>query len=493
MSFKIDGEEWIPESASTHATNLMSKINSLLQENNVTDESGNVIQLNKNFANAFYLLCLANGERFQKNDEKLTRAINSFNIELCDSHQIENLLPIAAITRNQGSYSTLNLTVTAGSSGNATIPAGTRAKFEDVYFVVQTEHIIEAGTSQIVETVCDTIGSVSVLTGEVTAFEYTIPNVANVVNMESSVPGVNPETDNELRQMLINGETIKYTVDGCKRALEELTGISYARVYFNYYTDTDITLPGGVELAPRTAYIVIKGANDKIAETYARYMSAPTQNSALAHATASVVPMTIYASSGGTATIPNNTSVTFNGYTFKTSGSTTVAANTSKVVNFTCTETGPVLVPANAITELDQTIANVESAINETAAIPGHDNPKQSQDWVTLSGQTVEIKYDDATEKNVFVKIVLKEDAESGVQVENQLKRDLISASALWSIGEAVTSLKTSAPFINCNYTKVAYTLVSTDGETWDNIIDVDCNTIPRVSDGTIVVEQIES
>ncbi len=491
MSFKINGETWIPNSASVHTNNLMNKINALLQENNVTDENGNIVQLNANFANALYLLCLANGARFQKNDEKLSKAINSFNIELCDDQQLENLLPIAAITRNPGSYSTLNLVVKASDDGDATIPAGTRAPFGDYYFVVKETHVIQAGTSQIVATVCDTIGSITVLSGEVNSFENTIQNVESVVNYESSVPGVNPETSAELRQRLIAGNTIKYTVDGCKGALEELTGITYARVYFNYNINATITLPGGVVLQPRTAYIVIHGDSDKIAETYAEFMSAPTQNSPLAQATASTVVVTISTSEDGSATIPQGATVSYGDYVFETTEETTIPANDVKEVTFTCTTTGPVQVPAEAINELDTPITNVDLVKNLYPAVPGHDDPKSSQNWTTSSGQTIEIKYDKATEKTVFVKVVLKEDSDSGVQVNNQIKRDLIAASATWTIGEEVTSMNTSKPFTDCHYANVAYTLVSADGDTWVNMVDVDCNVIPRVYDGSIFVEQL--
>ena len=491
MSFKINGEEWIPGSATQHTQSLMTKINELLQENNITDDSGNIIQLNANFANALYLLCLANGNRFMINDEKLSAAINSFNIELCDDQQIENLLPIAAVTRNPGSYSTLNVIVTASSDGDAVIPAGSKLPYGDVFFVVDNNHTVQAGTSQIVATTCDTIGSITVLSGEVTAFQTTIANVDSVINLESSVPGVEPETSAQLRQRLISGNTIKYTVDGCKGALEELTGVTYARVYFNYNVSATLTLPGGVVLQPRTAYIVVHGHSDKIAETYAEFMSAPTQNSPIAVATASTVDVTVTASSNGSATVPSGTTVTYGNYTFASSESETISAGSSKVITFTCTVTGPVQVPAEAITELDQTITNVATVTNVYSAVPGHDDPKHSQDWTTKSGQTVAIKYDDATEKNVFVKIILKADAESGTQITNQLKRDLITASAQWQIGEEITSLKTSAPFVNCSYTDVAYTLVSSDNTTWENLITIDCNTIPRVSDGTIFVEQL--
>ena len=107
MAFEIDGETWQPQTAVEHADHIIDEINRLLQENNIQDASGNVIQLNKNFSNALYLLTLGDGQRFADNDAKLSKAINSFNIELCDDAQIENLLPIAAITRNPGSYSKL--------------------------------------------------------------------------------------------------------------------------------------------------------------------------------------------------------------------------------------------------------------------------------------------------------------------------------------------------------------------------------------------------
>ncbi len=491
MSFKIDGEEWLPKTASEHSAELMTKINALLQENNITDDDGNIVQLSENFANAFYLLCLANASKFQANDEKLNEAINSFNIELCDDQQIENLLPIAAISRNPGSYSTLNLTVTASDTGNAVIPAGTRAPFGDYFFIVDTDHTIQAGTTQIVSTTCDTVGTITVLAGEVTAFESQIANVESIKNNESSVPGVNAETTNSLRQRLITGNTIKYTLDGCKSALEELTGVTYARVYFNYNTSQTITLPGGVVLQPRTAYLVIHGSNDKIAETYAEYMSAPTQNSPIAEATYSTVELDITASSSGSATVPAGTSASYEGFIFKNASAITIEPGTTVTAEFTCTVTGAVNVPANTITEFDETITNVEAVINSTAAVPGHDNPAKSQDWITSSGQTITIKYDDATEKNVFVKIFLKSDAESGTQVSNQLKRDLIAASSTWGIGQAVTSLNTSSPFVDCTYTDVAYTLVSSDKKTWTNFVEIECNTIPRVSDGSIFVEQL--
>lgn len=492
MSFEIDGETWEPKTAQEHANLIIDKINSLLQENNVTDDDGNIVQLKKNYGNALYLLALGDGERFAENDAELSKAINSFNIELADDQQIENLLPIAAMTRNPGSYSTLQLVCKASDDGQCVIPAGTKAPYGDVNFVVQTEAVISAGSTQIINTVCDTLGPVVVLTGEVTSFETDIANLESVENPTSSTPGVAPDTTDALRKRLLAGDTIKYSIDGCKGALEALTGINHARVYFNNNVSESIELPGGVEVAPRTAYIVVLGSSDEIAETYAEYMNAPTQNDENAEGTYSQVTITITTSADGSATLPAHTSATYNGHVFEIAEAVTIADATEQEVVFTCTEWGEYEVPALGIQALDQTITNVESAYNLTAAVPGTGDPKHSQNWITSSGQAIEIKYDDAMKTNIYVKVYLEKNAEAGVNIENQIKKDLIYASADWQIGEVVTQVLACAPFVDCLYTDVAYAKISKDGTNWYDFLEMNANEIPRVTDATITVEQLE-
>lgn len=491
MSFEIDGKTWIPESTSEHTESIMTKINSILQENSITDSDGNIIQLRSSFANAFYLLAVSLANSIADNDTKLQKAINSFNIALCDDNQIENLLPIAGITRNEGSYSTLKLKATATSDGDCTIPEGTLAPFGDYNFVVQSDILIASGTSQEFTTVCDTPGAVTVLKGEVTAFDTSIANLDSVINTESSTVGTEAETTNELRQRLLSGNTIKYSLSGCKSALEELTGISYARIFFNTNIDQSITLDGGCILKPRHAYIVVYGSNDSLAETYAEYMNAPTQNGTGSEGTATTVVLTITASSQGDAVIPSGTTVSYNSLTFKTSSDVTVASGESSDITFTCTVNGDNEVPEGSITALDTSIDNVDSVVQNSDGVTGNQVTAREMDYVTSSGQVIPIYYDVAREQKVYVKIVLKSDSASDEQTVNQLKRDLIKSSASWSIGEEVTSLLTDSTFTDATYAKVSHTLVSSDGTDWTNNITVGCNVLPRVSDSTIEVEQL--
>lgn len=491
MGFKIDDTEWRPQTTQEHATAWMEEINALLEANNVTDENGDIVKLSQSFASALYLQILAGASRLEKNDEKLNAGINSLNVEACDDQQIENLLPIAAITRNTGSYSTLTLTVTADAENVCVIPAGTKAPFKNVNFIVQTEIILQPGTTQNIATVCDTIGAIVVLKGEITAFETQIPNLAGVVNNVSSVPGNNAETTASLRQRIIKGNTIPYSLDGVKIALEKLTGVNHARVFFNYNTSGILTLAGGIELQPRTAYVVINGESDSIAETYAKYMNAPTQNAPGASDTGSYTTVEILVTAGsGNATVPKGTSFLYDGMTFKSDSEKIVSAGSTASVSFTAVDVGPVTIPAGAVTAFD---TNIENAVNITnkASVPGIAKTAYSQNYISGSGQTIPIKYDKAENEIVFVKVFIAKTGESGSQIENQIKRDLIAASASWIIGQNITSLLTSAPFADCTYTEVAYTQVSKDGETWVNLIETSVNAIPRVSDDTITVETL--
>lgn len=494
MSFKIDGVTWTPKTAVEHADLIIDKINALLQENNVTGKDGNIIQLNKNYGNALYLLALGDGERFADNDAALSQAIDSFNIELADEQQIENLLPIAAITRNPGSYSTLKLTVTASEDGPCTIPAGTKAPYEDMNFVTQTEAIIPAGHTQTLDTVADVIGPVVVLRGEVTAFDTEIANLESVENLVSSIPGNAAETTDSLRKRILRGQTIPYSLDGVKLALEELTGINHARVYFNYNVSGNLTLPGNIEVTPRTAYIVVNGQSDKLAKTYAKYMSAPTQNVGDPTGTKTTVNLTLTAGDSGASIAIGDAIFEYNGVTFTNIQAATIAANASATVPFEADEVGPVIIPASTIDiyYFDPPLEGIV-LVSNAASVPGTAKTAWQQNYQTESGQLIPIKYDTAAETTIYVRIYIQEGAETGDQITNQLKKDLIKSSAAWMIGQNITSLVTSVPFDGCTYTTVAYTQVSTDGENWGNIIEVPANSIPRVVDETIDVQELTS
>lgn len=488
MSFMINGQAWKPKTTVEHADLIIDKINNLLVQENVTDDDGRIVQLNKSYANALYLLALGDGNRLADNDMELSRAINSFNIELADERQVENLMPIAAVTRNPGSYSTLLLSITASPDGECVVPAGTRAPYENVFFVVQEDVTIPANNTITVNTICDTIGNISVLEGEVTAFETFVANCAAVYNYQASIPGKNIETTNEIRERIMKGYTIPYTLDGVRYALEELTGISHARVYFNYRNNENITLPGDIVVKPRTAYIVVNGHSPDIAKVYGRYMIAETQN--VGDTVGSYTTVNVKFTAGDEEIIiTDGTFFNFDGYTFKCSGETTVAAQSTADVVFTATTVGKVKIPSDRINDGKMFVPEFTGAnVTNDASIEGVDRTGFEQNYVTASGQVITIKYDIVSQTTLFVRIYLNVGSENGVEITKLLKRDLLASSVNWLIGQTITSIVTDAPFVNCTYTSVAYTQISLNGFSYLNSVDVAANSIPRITDDTIEV-----
>lgn len=492
MSFKIDGKTWTPQTTNEHALNWITKLNAILEENDIRDESGNIIKLSQNFANALYLLMLSGSDRLKDNDEKLQSAINSFNVDLCDDEQIENLLPIASIQRNEGSYSTIKLTCTAGDAV-CTIPKGTKAPFGEYNFITDYEAVIQPNETQNISATCDKVGAVAVLQGEITSFEVQIPNLASVVNNVSSDVGSDAESVDSLRKRIQQGQIIPYSLDGVKYAIEELKGIKHARVYFNFSTTNTTTLEGGIVLQPRTAYIVINGESNEIASTYAKYMSAPTQNAPNASTTGTPTTVNLMITCGSeSVTLPIGTSFVYDNVTFEIDEETTLTATETATVGFTATEVGAVTIPSGTIHRFTQEIDGL-TYITNAQSVEGLPKTAYSQDYITASGQSIPIYYDKADSQQVFVRVVLEKGENNDTeQIRNQIKRDLIASSANWVIGESITSLITSAPFNNCVYAKIAYTQVSTDGTSWSNRVTTSANVIPHVSDSTIIIESVQ-
>lgn len=276
MSFDINGVTWTPESASTHALDMLASVNAYRQ-------SLGLSQLSASPSNALWLMLLACGGNIQAYDEQLAGAINSFNLALCTDQQILNLLPIAGTTLIPATYSTVDLLVTAGSSGDATITAGTLATYNDngvtVSFIVGTTVTVTASTSETITLSSVLPGEYIVIPGQINSFSTNIPNLASVTNPGASIPGTAEETPAQARQRLISGNVFSWGLDGCIRALRALQGVNNAQVYFNYSSTVDLTLTGGVVVPPRNSYVVISGTPESetgIAEAYSNSMTAPT-------------------------------------------------------------------------------------------------------------------------------------------------------------------------------------------------------------------------
>lgn len=273
MSFDINGITWTPETATAHAQTQLDAINALRSSRGES-------LLIASPANAIWLELLAAGSIQQEYDDKLYQASQSFNVATCTDDQVLNLLPISGTQLIPATYSTVNISVTASSSGDATVPAGTLAPFSGINFAVNITTVVPAGTTVAIPATADTPGPYLALAGNINSFTTTIVNVQSVTNLSASTQGSVTESISSLRRRLINGtSSINWSLDGTILAIRALQGITHAQVYFNPDTINNLVLEGGTIVKPRNCRIVIQGSDvtGQLANTYASRQTSPTE------------------------------------------------------------------------------------------------------------------------------------------------------------------------------------------------------------------------
>ncbi len=274
MSFIINGATWIPKTTREYAL-------AMLEEINVGRIARGEETLSASTDNAVWLILLAAAAEKADLDTTLNTAIaNALNPSLCDATQILNLLPIAGTVLIPASFTTSVLTVVASSAGSVSLIGGTsKLKYViggiTVYFVVDDDITIAASGTASVPVTCDMAGAIVLPSGVLTEFEGTISNLASVTNA-AGITGREVETVAEVRRRIIAGNTISSGLDGTMLAIRALEGITECKIWFNLSRSANLTLTGGQVVPARTAYIVIAGASDLLAETFLSKMLVAT-------------------------------------------------------------------------------------------------------------------------------------------------------------------------------------------------------------------------
>lgn len=274
---EFEGREYVVDDATTNAYNLLNYINDYLAENNIRNKKGEVVKLKINLGSPLWLIIFGIGYITSVVQKMLFSVANAFSVNSCSDQQVLNLAQIARVDRKQGSYSSMVLRVTATPDAACTItPDNTiTVTYEGVEYVFSpvVTTVIAAGQTDSINTVADKIGPVYITSASVTEFDEEVPNVATVTNL-GALPGTTIESISSLRTRIMQNETIT-PINAVISALNSLTGITNANMYYNE-SNTDTVTVAGKSVPPRTAILFIQGANDDIAETYYNYMSAPT-------------------------------------------------------------------------------------------------------------------------------------------------------------------------------------------------------------------------
>jgi hypothetical protein len=274
MSFMIGGVTWTPKTVREYAL-------AMLEEINVGRIARGEEPLSASTDNAVWIILLAVAAEKADLDTTLNTAIaNALNPSLCDDAQILNLLTIAGTALIPASYTTAVLTVVALAAGSVSLVGGTsKLKYViggvTVYFVVDDNITIAASGTASVPVTCDTAGAIVLPSGVLIEFDSPITNLSSVTNA-AGVTGREVETVAEVRRRIIAGNTISSGLEGTMLAIKALEGITECKIWFNLSRSATLTLTGGQVIPARTAYIVIAGASDFLAETFLSKMLVST-------------------------------------------------------------------------------------------------------------------------------------------------------------------------------------------------------------------------
>lgn len=278
----FEGREYIVDDATTNAYNLLNYINKYMAENNIKNRKGEVVQFKINLASPIWLIIFGIGYITTVIQKMIFAVAQAFSIGSCADQQVLNLAQIARIERKQGSYSTMTIRVTAGDNGCTVTPEDSvTVTYEDEEYIFRpiTIYHIPAHNTDRVITIADKTGPVYITSDSINKFDDEVIDMESCTNLGSE-PGTNVESISALRTRLQNNETVT-PVNAAIAALNGLTGVTKANIFYNIDTTEDMAV-AGYTVPPRTAIVFIQGTANNLAETYFKYMYAPTVGGATA-------------------------------------------------------------------------------------------------------------------------------------------------------------------------------------------------------------------
>lgn len=270
MAIQLDGIDYTLDTPIDNSLNLLAYINQYMTDNNIRNSAGEIMQFTVNVASPMWLLILGLGYMFTTWQKLVYAAGQAFSIPDCSDSQLLNLAEIRMTSLLPGVKTVINGVLTA-SGGTCSITTTTKLLYEGVEFYP----IMDYSTSSTVNVIFASKDDGGfIVPANALTFETEPAHLGSLVT-ENSTPGRGPETIPELRRRLQIETRSIAAIDLCKDAISSLIGIQSASVLFNASLSLDMTI-GSAVIPPRSAYILVQGFSDKIADTYCTYMTAPT-------------------------------------------------------------------------------------------------------------------------------------------------------------------------------------------------------------------------
>lgn len=281
----LDGIEYDIKTPEENVTDLVAYINNYCLEHNIKNSEGEIIQIEANESNPFYMLTFGLSYLTTLLQRLVYNAGCSMSIPESSERQLLNLADIAGIRRRNATKTVIQGTVY--SSEDALGPCIITQENTATVYIGELEVIfspaydvtIPPGSSRQIMLVADEYGSFNISANTIIEFDEPVEGFRSMTTL-ASTPGQSQETISSLRSRLQRRSVEGTQTERAAEAIQNLDGVSLCNIYFNKYPNTTIYVGSrAIPVAPRTALLFVQGwstEEEAIAKVFYRYLLCET-------------------------------------------------------------------------------------------------------------------------------------------------------------------------------------------------------------------------
>ena len=285
---ELDGIQYNVNTPEENATSMVNFINNFCATRNIHNSKGELISIEANTTNPMYMIIYGLAYLVSAVQRLIYSVGCTFSISSSSDRQLLNLATLSGVKRKGASHTIINCIIYAlrytdenpqpckiTTDLSKALPIGGNS----VVFHPAYDITIGIGQARLVPLVAETEGSYVLSEGIITSFDTEVPGLRQIKS-EASTPGREEEKISELRVRLQNKGAQRTQIDNAIDAIEELPGVIMCNILFNPKPSTSLFV-GDIEVPARKALLLLQGYNDKVAETYYKFMTSQTVPSSI--------------------------------------------------------------------------------------------------------------------------------------------------------------------------------------------------------------------
>ena len=278
MAINLDGIDYIMDTPTDNALNLLNYINQYMLDNNIKDTAGEVIQYAVNAASPIWLIILGLGYMLTIWQKLVYGAGQSLSIADCSDQQLLNIGQIRSDGPRPGVATSLVATISA-TGGDCIITTDLFAELDGIKYFPTFTTTIPSGASLSIPLLGNVVGPQYIPANTITNFTppLSITDHFGGMTTTNAVPGRYQEDISMMRRRFLTTSTPISMLDSCIEELKKLPGIQAANIFFNSHLSDSIII-GGITVPPRSAVMFVQGFSPFIASTCYKFLNIPVVN-----------------------------------------------------------------------------------------------------------------------------------------------------------------------------------------------------------------------